>query len=128
MPSISTYLENAILNHTLRNTPFTAPTTVYIGLFLTDPTEDDTGTEVSGIAYARQPATFVAPVAGSTSNAADIEFPIAGSNWGTITHLGVYDASSGGNLLYHGPFTVSKVIQTGDQFVIRNQDLDITIF
>lgn len=128
MPSISTYLENAILNHTLRNVSFSPPTTVYVGLFLNDPTEDDTGTEVSGGGYARQPATFSAPVAGSTSNNSDIEFPVAATNWGTITHLGIYDAVSGGNLLYHGPFTVSKVIQVGDQFIVRSSDLDITIF
>lgn len=127
MAAISNYLENALINHTLRNTALPSPTAVYVGLFLSDPTDANTGTQVTGTAYARQPVTFSAPSNGATSNTADIEFPVAGSDWGTITHLGIFDAATGGNLLYHGAFTVSKIIQNGDQFIIRAGDLDISL-
>jgi hypothetical protein len=127
MSAISNYLENAIINHTLRNVPFTAPTTIYLALFLTAPLDSGTGTEVSGGAYARQVVTFVAPSDGATTNVSDVVFPVATADWGTISHLGLYSAATGGNLLYHGAFTLSKVIQTGDQFIVRAGDLDITI-
>lgn len=96
MSKISNYLENVIINHFLRNTATSSPSAVYLALYTTDPTDADTGTEVSGGSYARQAITFSAPSNGSTSNSSTITFPTATGNWGTITHMGIRDASSGG--------------------------------
>lgn len=127
MSAISNYLENALINVTLRATAYTAPATVYVALFTSDPTDAGSGTECSGAAYARQSATFAAPANGASSTNADVQFPQAGGSWGTITHFGIYDALTTGNLLYHGALTASKVIDTGDVFKIASGSLTVTL-
>jgi hypothetical protein len=127
MSEISNYLENALINATLRNTAYTSPTTVYVALYTTDPTDADTGTEVSGNGYARQSVTFSAPSNGATSNSAAVEFPQATGSWGTVAFIGLRDALSGGNLLYHTPLDASKTIATGDVFRIAIGSLTVTI-
>ena len=127
MAEMSNYLENALINVTLRATAFTAPTTVYVALYTTDPTDADTGTECSGTSYARQSVTFGAPSNGASTNSAAVEFPQAGSSWGTITHIGLRDASTAGNLLYHTPLDASKTIATGDVFRIATSSLSVTL-
>jgi hypothetical protein len=127
MAAISDFLENALINATLRNTTYTSPTDVYVGLFTTDPTDDGSGTEVSGGSYARTVATFAAPSDGSSSTNADVQFPQATGVWGTVTHFGIFDASTAGNLLYHGVLTASKTIETGDVFKIASGNLTVTL-
>jgi len=127
MAAMSNYLENALINATLRNTSYTSPTTVYVGLFTTDPTDAGSGTEVSGGSYARQVATFAAPSNGASSTDADVQFPQATANWGTVTHFGLFDALTNGNLLYHGALTSSKTIETGDVFKIATGNLTVTL-
>ena len=127
MTAMSNYLENALINATLRNTSYTSPSTVYVALFTSDPTDAGSGTECSGGAYARQSATFAAPSDGSSSTSADVEFPQATGSWGTITHFGIFDASSSGNLLYHGALTASKTIATGDVLKITSSNLTVTL-
>jgi hypothetical protein len=127
MSEISNYLENALINATLRNTAYTSPTTVYVALYTTDPTDADTGTEVSGNGYARQSVTFSAPSNGATSNSAAVEFPQATGSWGTVAYIGLRDASSGGNLLFHTALDASKTIATGDVFRIAIGSLTVTL-
>jgi hypothetical protein len=114
MAGKSDYLENAVLN-TLRNVSL-AVANVYVALFTTLPGEDATGgVEVSGGSYAREAVTFNAPAAGNMGSAADVVFPQATASRGTIVGFGLYDASSGGNLLYFNNLTASKLIDSGDQ-------------
>jgi hypothetical protein len=127
MAEMSNYLENALVNATLRNTSYTSPATVYLALYTNDPTDADTGTECSGTAYARQSITFGAPSNGASTNSAAIEFPQAGGAWGTITHIGIRDALTTGNLLYHTPLDASKTIATGDVFRIAVGSLSVTL-
>lgn len=127
MAEMSNYLENALINATLRNTSYTSPTTVYLALYTTDPTDADTGTEVSGGSYARQSITFGAPSNGTSTNSAAIEFPAATGNWGTITHVGIRDALTSGNLLYHTALDASKTINNGDIFKILTSNLSVTL-
>jgi hypothetical protein len=127
MAEMSNFLENALINATLRNTSYTSPTTVYLALYTTDPTDADTGTEVSGGSYARQSITFGAPSNGVSTNSAAIEFPQATGSWGTVTHVGIRDALTTGNLLYHTPLTASKTIATGDIFRIAIGSLSVTL-
>ena len=114
-------------NATLRNTAYTSPTTVYLALYTTDPTDADSGTEVSGNAYARQSITFGAPSNGVSTNSAAIEFPQATGSWGTVAYVGIRDASTAGNLLYHTPLDASKTIATGDVFRIAVGSLSVTL-
>ena len=127
MAEMSNYLENALINVTLRATSYTAPTTVYLALYTTDPTDADTGTECSGTSYARQAVTFGAPSNGVSTNSAVIDFPQAGGAWGTITHIGIRDALTVGNLLYHTPLDASKTIATGDVFRVASGSLSVTL-
>lgn len=124
--SFSNYLETELLDHVFAGNAYTSPSTVYVGLFTATPNEDDSGTEVSGGSYARQSGSF--SVSGNTATTtAAIEFPTATASWGTITHIGIYDASSSGNLLAYASLTASKAIASGDVFRIPTGDIDITL-
>jgi len=126
--SFSNTYETHVLNYVFTTTSVTRPTAWYLALFTSNPAEDASGTEVStsGTAYARQSATFT--VSGNTaSNSGAIEFPTATSNYGTVSHVGVYDASSGGNLIAYAALSTSKVIETGDVFRVPDGDLDVTL-
>jgi len=127
MAEFSNYLENALINAVLRNTSYTSPTTVYVALFTSDPTDAGSGTEVSGGSYARTSVTFGAPSNGVTTSNADCTFPQATASWGTVTHIGLYDASTSGNLLFHTPLDTSKTIDSGDIFKIASGSLTVTL-
>ncbi|CAB4126397.1 hypothetical protein UFOVP89_39 [uncultured Caudovirales phage] len=127
MSEMSNYLENALVNVTLRGTAFTAISTPYVALFTSDPTDAGSGTEVTGGSYTRQSATFGAPSNGASVTTADITYPTATASWGTIGWIGIYDASTGGNLLYHTPLDVSKAIDSGDIFKITAGNLSVTL-
>lgn len=119
--SKSDYLETAVLNHVLRNTALTSPTTVYVGLFTVAAGEAGGHTEVSGNAYARQSVTFGAPSGGATSNTNLVTFPTpTPSGWGTIVGWGIFDAATNGNLLYYSDQTPNEVVNAGNpvQFAI----------
>jgi hypothetical protein len=127
MAEFSNYLENALINATLRNTSYTSPAAVYISLHTADPTDAGTGTEVSGNAYIRQSATFAAPSNGVSTTSADITFPQATGTWGTIGWIGIWDAQTTGNMLYHTALDASKTIDIGDIFKIASGSLTVTL-
>ena len=124
--SFSNFLETEILDHVFGGNAYTAPGTLYLALFTAAPSDAGGGTEVSGTNYVRKAITFT--VTGDTaSNSAAVEFDTAGSNWGTITHVGIYDASTAGNLLDWAELSASKAIDTGDVFRVPAADYDITL-
>jgi hypothetical protein len=125
MAGKSDYLENKILDHTLRNTAYTSPTTVYVGLFTVAPTDAGGGTEVSGGAYARQSVAFDAASGGATANSALITFPTATAAWGTVVAFGIFDQLTGGNLLYWGTITSQAVADTNTATIAAGA-IDIT--
>jgi hypothetical protein len=127
MAEISNYLEDALINATLRNTTYTSPATVYVGLYTTDPTDANTGTEVSGGSYARQSVSFGAPSDGLSASDADVTFPQATAGWGTVGWIGILDASTSGNLLYHTALDAAKTIETGDIFKIASTNLTVQL-
>ena len=127
MAEMSNYLENALINATLRNTAYTSPTTVYVGLYTSDPTDAGSGTEVSGGSYARTAVTFGAPSDGVSTNSAAVEFPQATASWGTVAYIGILDASTSGNLLYHTALDASKTIASGHVFRIATGTLSVTL-
>jgi hypothetical protein len=127
MAEMSNYLENALINATLRNTAYTSPAAVYVGLYTSDPGEGNTGTEVSGGSYARTAVTFGAPSNGVSTNSASVTFPTATGTWGTVTHVGILDATTSGNLLYYTALDASKSIASGDVFTISTGNLSVTL-
>jgi hypothetical protein len=136
MAVISNYLSDLYLNLALRGSEWTAIATAYMALYTSNPGKADTGTELSsagGTAYLRQSITFGAPAAISgietVSNNADVTFPVATTDWGTITHIGLKNAadSSTGNLLWYGELTVSKTISTGDRLKFLSGDVVVNL-
>jgi hypothetical protein len=127
MSEMSNFLENALINATLRATAYTSVATVYVSLWTSDPTDAGSGTEVSGGSYARTAVTFAAPSNGVTTNSADVTFPTATASWGVVGWIGINDAASSGNLLYHSPLDTSKTIDSGDIFKISTGNLSVTL-
>jgi hypothetical protein len=126
--SFSNTAETLVLDWLLTTGTATRPTAWYLALFTTDPAEDASGTEVSavGTAYVRKVAAFT--VTGNTaSNSAAIEFPTATATFGTVSHVGVFDALTSGNLIAYAALATAKVIDTGDVLRVPLGDLDITL-
>lgn len=126
MSAKSNYLENKILDYILRDTADWAPSAVYLALHTANPDEDGSGTEVSGNGYSRQAVTFAAASSGSSASNSVEEFTASGGAFGTVTHFGIWDASSSGNLLYYGALTASKVIADGDTLRFASGAITIT--
>jgi len=124
--SFTNFLETEILDHVFGGSAYTAPGTHYLALYTAAPGETGCGTEVSGGAYARQSVAFTT-TGNTTSNSAAVEYPTATSSFGTVTHVGVFDASTGGNLMAYATLSSSKTIDTGDVFRVPAGDLDITL-
>ena len=129
MAEMSNYLENALLNATLNATTYTAPATVYVSLWTSNPGDDGSGTEVSGGSYARTAVSFATAsgTSGNVLNDADVTFPTATASWGTVGWIGINDASAAGNLLYHTALDTSKTIDSGDIFKITTGNLSVTL-
>lgn len=124
--SLTNTYETDVLESLFTGTTVTRPTAWYLGLFTSDPTDAGTGTEVSGGGYVREAATFSVTGDTATTTAA-VEWPVATANWGTITHVAVHDALTGGNIIAYAALDTAKTITTDDVFRIPAGDLDITI-
>jgi hypothetical protein len=129
--SKSDYLEQKLLDHVLGGGDYTRPATVYVALFTAAPTDAGGGTEVTGGSYARKDVTnnatnFPAASGGAKSNGTAITFVTATGNWGTCVAFGLFDAVSGGNLLYWADLAVSKAVNSGDTASFATGDLDFT--
>ena len=138
MSALSDYLENALLQRIFNGVAFVNPAT-YVALFTGDPTDAGNGPEVSGNAYARvqvNPSSGASPkwnaavVDGAgylVDNHDAITFPQASGSWGTITHFGIFDAATSGNLLMYGPLSASKTVGANDTFLFAAGDLNLRL-
>ena len=131
MSSFTDYTENLVLTWLFTGSSATRPTAWYVGLFTAAPSDSGGGTEVSGSGYARV-VTGTMTVSGTSptncTNSAAIEFAAArGGNWGTITHIAIFDALTSGNMLGWAQLTTSRTINDGDVLRIPAGDLDITL-
>lgn len=125
--SMSNYLENKILDHTLKNTQYACPATIYLALFTVDPGETGAGTEVSGGSYIREAVTFGAASNGSSTNSADVIFPVATLTWGTVVSVGIFDAATSGNMLYYGSLSASQTVAVNNQLIFKAGQITITL-
>jgi hypothetical protein len=121
------YLADKLINATVRNLPYTPVETVYLALYVTDPTKEATGIEVSAVSYTRQTITMAEPVDGVSTNLAQIDFATATSDWGTVGWVGILDNTVSGNLLYFTALDSPKTILTGDQLKINANQLQLTL-
>ncbi len=132
--SFSNYLENKVLDHLFGAVTYAPSATLYIALNTGIPT-DDAGTtfqEPAGNAYARVAVTnnktnWTTAANGALENATVVTFPTALGPWGTVTHFGIYDNSTGGNILGSGALVLSKAIVSGDTASFASGALDISL-
>jgi hypothetical protein len=129
MAALSDHAEKLLLDFLMTTGTATRPTNWYVALYTAAPSDSGGGTEVSGAGYARQSVAFdaAATPGGTTSNSADVSFTAAGGNYGTVTHLGIFDASSSGNLLWHGALTADKTVEDGDTITFTAGNIDLTM-
>jgi hypothetical protein len=127
MANLSDWSENNLLDWLMGGASPTRPTARYVALFTAAPSDTGGGTEVSGGGYARQAITCGAAAGGTTSNDNEITFTATGADFGTVTHIGIFDATTAGNLLWHGALAASKAVGDGDSLVFAVGDLDFTL-
>jgi hypothetical protein len=127
MAEFTNYLENKLLDHVLRNVNYTSPTTAYVGLFTDAPDDTGAGTEISGNSYARVALSVSTATSGVVTSSANVTFPQATGDWGTISHIAIFDALTSGNMLMYTDLTTSKVIGNGDIFKISSGNLTVTL-
>ena len=127
MAAMSNYLENKVLDYVLRDQADWAPAAVYLALHTADPTDAASGAEVSGGSYARQSLSFNAAhaTAGTITNSSAETF--ASMPAATVTHIGIWDASTSGNLLFHGAVTASKTVTSGDSITVAADAITVTL-
>lgn len=113
MGSLSDFAENELLDHVL-NAAYTPPATVYLALHTADPTDDGSGAEANYTSYARTAITFGAASSRRVTQSGAVTFPASTGGSNTVTHWGIWDASSSGNMLAHGAFATSKSIVSGN--------------
>jgi len=125
MSALSDYTENLLLKWLVTTNAATRPTTWYVGLFTSATTDAGGGTELSTGGYARQAVTF--SVTGDTaSNTAIIDF-VSSGDWANITNIAVFDASTAGNMLFHGALTAARDPASGDTIRIAAGALTLTL-
>jgi hypothetical protein len=143
MAAMTDYLENKLIDELFRGQAYTFPAGLHVGLLTAAPSDTGGGTEVSGNAYARQnlapsltnwagtqgatTTTASTGNSGTTSNNVAITFPTPTASWGTVTHFGVWDASTSGNLLVYGALNIAKTINQGDTVTFPISSLSFQI-
>ena len=126
MSAMSDYLELKFLDHFLSVASTSSPSAVYLGLATGSIGDDASGSELTGNNYSRKAITFASASSGSIASNANVEFDPATGNWGSVSHWGIFDASSSGNLLFHGSFTSAKTIASGDILKVASGSLTIS--
>lgn len=133
MATFSDFLEDELLDHVFGGSAYSAPANLFFALSTADPLDDASGLAEPGVGgYARVSVTnnlteFPAASGGTKSNANDIVFPTATASFGTISHMAIFDALVGGNMLAHAPLAVAKLIGIGDTFRFPAGDVDISL-
>ena len=129
MAALSDYAEKLLLDVLMTTGTATRPTNWYVALFTAAPNDAGGGTEVSAGGYARQSVSFndASSPGGTTSNSNEVSFTASGGDYGTVSHMGIFDASSSGNLLWHGALTASKTVADGDTLTFAIGNIDLTM-
>lgn len=129
MAALSDYAEKLLLDFLMTTGSATRPTNWYVALYTAAPSDSGGGTEVSTGGYARQSVSFDAASSpgGTTSNSGEVSFTASGADYGTVTHMGIFDAASSGNLLWHGALTASKTVADGDTLTFAVGNIDLTM-
>ena len=123
MTNMTNTLETSVSNAVLRGGTYTGGR-LYMALFTAAPGETGGGTEATFTGYARvsfrsdvqvNSDQFTVPDgAGTAQNSNDLIYAANSGTSQTVTHFGIMDALSGGNMLFWGPLAASKTIDPTD--------------
>ncbi|MDX1449213.1 MAG: hypothetical protein R3246_09140 [Acidimicrobiia bacterium] len=127
MSAISNYLEDALLKLVFKSTAFSSPGTTHLALYSSNPADDDSGTEISGGSYARQSIPWGAYTNGTGSLTTNDDINFTNMPAVTVSHVAIFDAATGGNMLWYGALTSSKSVNSGDTFAITSGNLTVTL-
>lgn len=129
MSALSDYAEKLVLDWLMTTGSATRPTAWYVALYTAAPSDAGGGTEVSGAGYSRKAITFntASTPGGTTSNSGIVSWTAAGGNYGTVTHVGLFDASTAGNLLWQGGLSTLKTVNDGDTIQFSAGNLTLTL-
>jgi hypothetical protein len=139
MAALTNYLESGLLNHIFRNNPYSAPSSLYVGLnksFISGNIETGIVDEPASGNYARQgylsnTSKWITPFSSgsamTTHNIDIIEFPVATANIGNISGVFIADSLTSGNILFYGQLTSTRNIREGDQFIFPSGALKVTL-
>ena len=133
MAGMSDFLENEILDHVLSDLAYTAPTSLFIGLYTAAPSDSGGGTEATGGSYARLEVgaatgrDFTVASGGASTSNEEWAFVTCTADWGTIINATLMDALTVGNQMFNGALAASKVVDNGDTFKFLIGDFDVTL-
>jgi len=120
MADASDYFEQLIIDR------YFVSISTWAALFSSAPSDAGGGTEITGNGYGRQATTF-ARVSSIANLAADVTFTASGGAWATVTHMGIYDASTAGNLMVHMALDTSRTAADGESIVFNAATDDIRV-
>jgi len=122
---------NELLDHLFDDGAYTAPSPVYLALSTTTPSADGSGfTEPSGNGYARVAApgsSWSASSDGAKASSASLDFPLASGSWGTVTHVGVFDAATEGTLMLFQALGTSRAVIAGSRVRFSAGGLSVAV-
>ena len=122
------YLADRLVKATVGDVAWATPSKVYLALYTEDPTKAGfSSNEVTGASYNRQEITFTTPVDGVATNASQIDFSVATSNWGNVGWVSIMDSETGGFMLYFSALDNVRNILTGDQFKVDSSKLQLKL-
>jgi len=129
MSALSDHAEKLVLDWLMTTGTAARPTTWFVALYTAAPSDSGGGTEVSAGGYSRKSVTFNAASTpgGATSNSGVVTWTASGAAFGTVTHVGILDASTSGNLLWHGALSASKTVNDGDTIQFAAGNLTLTL-
>ena len=125
--ALTNYTEEKILNLVFRNVAYAPPAAVYAALFTGAPGEAGGGSEVSRGSYGRVAVTFGVAADGQVTNTSEVDFGEASADWGTISHVAIFDAATAGNMLVYGAMASNKTINNGDATVWPPSTLTVVL-
>ena len=114
-----------LANKTINN--YLVSGTCYIGLFINEVQRDASGSEVNAPSYSRKVIIFNGPSNGITINSADVFFDQAQEDWGIISYYGVFDAATGGNLLFYDTLLFNETVKAGETLRIPAGQLQLSV-
>lgn len=129
MSALSDYAEKLVLDWMMTTGAATRPTAWFVALYTAAPSDSGGGSEVATGGYTRKSVTFSAASTpgGTTSNSGVVTWTATGAAFGTVTHVGIFDASTAGNLLWQGALSASKTVNDGDTIQFSAGNLTLTL-